>query len=163
MMIKKLALLFVCTFTLMFQSKEIITYDNIQTSFNDSYQIELIKDNKSYYFQKDNDIYYKILSKFNEMIVGSHQMPSLGVSLDYETRKAKEKGIWLEFSFDNVGYNSDMPFEALLIEVNKGYYGFNVIRKHNGKYEGRTYYITLIDTNMNKLYEYLNKKINLVD
>ena len=47
----------------------------------------------------------------------------------------------------------EMLFSKLLINVNKDWTGFNIIRYYNGCYDGRCYYVDLIDANMENLYK----------
>ena len=49
-----------------------------------------------------------------------------------------------------------MDFEGLLIKVEKDWHGFNLIRKNNGKYDGRCFYLSL-ENSMDELYETLHK------
>ena len=64
-------------------------------------------------------------------------MPAVGVSIDNLTREEMKSGSWIELEFDQCYIFNEMPFDALLIKVEKDNYGFNLIRRHNGKYEGR--------------------------
>ena len=129
-------------------------YENIMSSFSESVKIEVIVDNYSSIYNKGTLEYNSILNEFKKVIYKSHQMPALGVSIDNLTREEKKKGVWLEFYFEETGYNSEMPFESLLVQVSLDNSGFNVIRGYDGKYEGRCYYINLVN-NMNSLYFYL--------
>lgn len=154
-MIKKILILILYGVMLIMPIQDTRVYQDIQTSFSDSCQIKLMRNNTRYIFDKDTPMYNSILFEFENMLIGANQMPALGVSIDELTREKMEIGIWLEFEFDSISYNSEMPFESLLVEINKDYYGFNVIRKYNNKYDGRCYYINLNDRSMNHLYEYL--------
>ena len=156
-MIKRFLLILMCGVFFMIRPKDSKTYENIETVFNDSYQINLIKDNIIYTYDRYNEKYYTILLLFNDMLTDSYSMPSLGVSLDKETKEMMKKGIWLEFVFEGTNYCEEMRFNSLLVEISPEYYGFNLIRKYNNKYEGRTFYINLKDKNMEKLYHYLNQ------
>ena len=49
-----------------------------------------------------------------------------------------------------------MPFEKLLVQVGKEYYGFNLIRYTSERgYDGRCFYLDLVGKNMNDLYDLL--------
>ena len=144
----------ICVVSLM-MPKNYKEYENIQESFNDSYQIKFIKNNYSYYFEKESNDYKKIIAIINKMLDNSHQMPALSISIDSETKKEIKTGLWLEFYYKETKTNNELPFDSLLIEINKDYYGFNIIRKYNNKYDGRCFYISLTNTNMNELYYYL--------
>lgn len=88
---------------------------------------------------------------------GSRPMPAIGVSLHDDTMKATEKGIWLRFAFDGVQEVSGMTFDQLLMRIDKGMYGMNVIRGNACRYDGRCYYIDL-DKSMDKVYDFLAGK-----
>lgn len=132
-----------------------INYQNIQDCFKDSTSIELIIDNQKSNFSKTDENYKQILSTFETMINSSHQAPAFGVSLDNLTRKEMENGVWLEFNFDSTCLNSEMPFDSLLINVQSDFNGFNIIRKYQNKYDGRCFYLNLIDSDMSSLYNLL--------
>lgn len=84
-----------------------------------------------------------IVNSLKAMLYNSHEMPAFGVSLDTETRQELNNGTWIEFCFDTVTTYNDMPFDKLLIKVSPDDAGFNIIRHHDGMYEGRCYYISL--------------------
>ena len=97
-----------------------------------------------------------ILAVWNNMIDGAHQMPAYGVSLNRETLKAIKSGLWVEFVFDGVYENGGMPFEKLLIQVEKSFTGFNLIRYTTEYgYDGRCFYYDLVNKNMDNLYDIL--------
>ena len=131
-----------------------IEFVEIADSFSKSHQISLIKNNKRQDFSFDTDQYKQILDEFYIMLENSHQTPAFGVSIDDLTRQELKKGVWLEFSFSQTCYNSDMPFEKLLINVQPEFCGFNVIRNHQNQYEGRCFYINL-SKDMTSLYNLL--------
>ncbi len=123
------------------EAEEIIVYDNdVKTSY-----------------KAGSPKYGEILESWNITISSAHQMPALGVSIDEYTRKELKSGIWLEFCFDTVYECCGMPFEKLLIGLDKEYYGFNLIRytaEHG--YEGRCFYLDLFGKNTNDLYDLLS-------
>lgn len=93
----------------------------------------------------------------NEMLQDSHEMPAFGVSIHTETLKAINDGIWLRLQYNGTQVVDEMNFDELLIQVEPNYTGFNIIRGNRGIYEGRCYYIDLMQKDMNTLYNYLNK------
>ena len=133
---------------LLFGSVEVKNWNTIISSAD---SIVVYTSGEEINFDKTNDDFELIIGEFLEMIDGGHDMPAFGVSLDTETRNAMRGGIWLEFVFEEVQEYNGMPFESLLIELNSEYSGFNLIRKTEGKYEGRCFYINLIDKDMSKL------------
>ena len=100
--------------------------------------------------------YNKILSCWNKMIDCAHDMPAFGVSLDQYTKEEMKKGLWVEFYFGKVLECNGMPFERLLISVEKDSQGFNLLR-YNSKcgYDGRCFYLDLVDKNMGNFYDLL--------
>ncbi len=97
---------------------------------------------KSLYFKGD-DKFEKLLSSLKITTNNAHDMPAYGVSLNDEVVSAKESGLWIELIFECEQVFNEMPFDCLLIEVNKDNTGFNLHRKYNGKYEGRCFYLKL--------------------
>ena len=90
-----------------------------------------------------------------DMLKDSHTMPAFGISIHVETLKAIQKGVWLKLQYNGTQVVDEMPFDELLIEVNPEFSGFNIIRGNRGIYEGRCYYIDLIDKNMKTLYDFI--------
>lgn len=100
--------------------------------------------------------YSKILACWNDMINGAHDMPAFGVSLDRYTKEEMKKGLWVEFDFKKVLECNGMPFEKLLVSVEKGAQGFNLIRYNSDVgYDGRCFYLDLIGKNMGNFYDLL--------
>lgn len=91
----------------------------------------------------------------DEMLADARQMPAFGVSIDSFTRKEREEGFWVEFSFLGEEECEGMPFEGLLFSVKKENCGFNVIRLYHGKYEGRCFYVDLNGGNMAALENFM--------
>lgn len=97
-----------------------------------------------------------ILVGWKAMTDGAHETPAFGVSLNRETEKALKKGIWAEFVFGTEYEYNGMPFEKLLINVEKDFCGFNIIRYTNEwGYEGRCFYYDLVGKNMADFYNIL--------
>lgn len=120
--------------------------------FKSASQIVVTVQNNETTLVKGDDKFERVLDAFLTITHNAHDMPAFGVSIDSETRNAKQNGIWIEFVFDKTMMHNNMPFDALLIEVKPDYSGFNIVRKHNNKYDGRCFYFNL-ENNMSKLYE----------
>ena len=114
--------------------------------------------NKHLYFKGD-DKFEKIYKSLIETTDLSHDMPAFGVSLHNETNNALKKGTWVELVFDTEKSFNDMPFDTLLFKVEAEDSGFNLIRKFDGKYEGRCFYLSL-DDNMNNLKNTIDSVLN---
>lgn len=84
----------------------------------------------------------------------SYFSPAFGVSLHDQTTNAMQKGYWLEFRYNTQHVYADMPFSKLLIELKPDYYGFNLIRYNDGKYDGRCYYLNL-NVSSTKFYKFI--------
>ena len=108
-------------------------------------------------FKKGSIEFMNIINGFVDMIECAHEMPAFGVSLHEATIEAMKTGIWVEFSFAETQVHNEMLFDSLLINVEKEWSGFNLIRKYEGKYEGRCFYLNLEDEDMSKLYELLTQ------
>ena len=121
-----------------------------------SQEINIYNDGNVFKCYPDESEYNEIISAWSDMTNDSHEMPAFGVSLDRETRKAKESGLWVEFVFGKQLEYNGMPFENLLINVAKGYQGFNLIR-YSSKYgyDGRCFYLDLVNKNMTNFYNIL--------
>ena len=123
-------------------------------TFKDSNRIIVYNQGKEFNYLKGDDKYELILSYLYEITNNSYEMPAFSVADDNSTIKAIQTGLWLELEFSNTKHINDLPFDSLLIEVNPDFSGFNLIRKHNGKYDGRCFYLNL-KTTMNSLYKNL--------
>lgn len=117
--------------------------NSLSEVFSTSSEIIVTFNNEELSLKKGDQKFEDIVKSMLETLLDSHEMPAFGVSLDKETRKARAEGLWIEFVFDSEKSYNEMPFESLLIEIKKDYSGFNVIRKYNGKYEGRCFYFDL--------------------
>ncbi len=108
-----------------------------------------VEDMKTEY-EKGDDKYQKIIEALYLVTTNSHEMPAFGVSIDSKTREDIKSGTYIELIFDDLKSHEGMDYEALLIKVERDWYGFNLIRRVNGKYDGRCFYLSL-DGSMDKL------------
>lgn len=96
-----------------------------------------------------------IMAAFEDMIEGARNMPAFGVSLNDETQKAMQNGLWIEFEFPQTSSFNGMSFSKLLAEVVEGYKGFNIARYNkDGGYSGRCFYLDL-NGDMSRFYKVL--------
>lgn len=132
--------------------------EEINNAFKSAKEINVYKEGVKTTYSLGSEEYKKILSSFYETIEGSHEMPAYGVSLNRDTVKALQSGLWTEFVFGKKMECNGMPFEKLLISVGKEHYGFNIIR-YTTKfgYDGRCFYLDLVGKNMNNFYDILLK------
>ena len=132
-----------------------ISHKLITESFKNSFKVVVYSNHKNVEFQKGDNKFEFILETLNKITENAQEMPAFGVSLDKETREAMKKGLWIELVFEREQKYNDMPFESLLIEIESDHSGFNLIRKVNGKFDGRCFYLNL-ENNMHLLYETFN-------
>lgn len=126
--------------------------DNLFNIMSTASEVVIYQDNKKLSFTEKSSELNNILY---ELSVNSRECPAFGVSLHNETSDAMKNGLWIEFQFNKTITHNDLPFNSLLINIVGDYTGFNIIRKYNGKYEGRCFYIDLVDSNLSKLESYL--------
>lgn len=128
----------------------------IKQVFNDAQSVNVYNDGVKVTYSTGTEYFNKILDCWNTLIGDSRQVPALGVSLNAQTKEDKKSGLWLEFCFAKQLKRSDMPFEKLLINVRRGDCGINIIRyTANYGYDGRCYYLDLVNKNTACLYELL--------
>ena len=128
------------------------THENLTDLFDHVIKMNVIVDNQAISLDKDDGKFKNILKVLKEVTEYSHDMPAFGVSIDDLTRKELKSGVWIELEFEKTEYFNEMPFDALLIKVEENVYGFNLIRRYKGKYEGRCFYLSL-EKSMNKFYD----------
>ncbi len=98
-----------------------VIMEEINGAFLYAENINVYNDGVKVSYSATEEPYNKILACWNEMIKGAHDMPAYGVSLNKYTVEKMKDGLWVEFCFGKVMEHKGMPFEKLLIEVNKGY------------------------------------------
>lgn len=117
--------------------------------------INVIKDGVTTAYIVGEQRFVEICAQWNKMLVGAHQMPAYGVSLNRETVKAVKSGVWAEFVFNQSLSARGMPFERLLVNVRPEWCGFNIVRyTAEYGYDGRCFYYDLAD-NMTDFYNCL--------
>lgn len=107
-------------------------------------------------YGKGEDRFEEILSGFKTLIDGAHDMPAFGVSINSLTTKEMQKGLWVEFGFDQQYRSNGMPYEKLLVNVQKSFAGFNIVRYNaDSGYDGRCFYYNLVNKDMSDFYNIL--------
>ena len=125
------------------QNIEVQTHLNTTQCFSYASSINVINNDEKLTFSSEQQTFEQVIECLNQITLNSHDMPAFSVSLDFETRQALKSGLWLELEFNSLQRVNDLPFTSLLISVNSTHSGFNLIRKYNGKYEGRCLYLSL--------------------
>ena len=107
-------------------------------------------------YGKGEERFNQILEEWIVLTDDARDMPAFGVSLNRETIEAMSNGLWVEFVFDKQYTHNEMPFEKLLVNVEKQSQGFNIIRYNSqGGYSGRCFYFDLVDKDMTRFYDFL--------
>lgn len=140
-------------FVLLFSNIGIVEMNdnNILEIMTTANEIIIYNNNQEVSFEPDSQEFNKIVEELSNLSQSSREAPAFGVSLHNETITAMEEGLWIEANFNKTISHNDMPFDSLLIQVVGEYSGFNIIRKYDNKYEGRCFYVDLIDTNLSSL------------
>lgn len=126
--------------------------NSICESFDDAVKIATYTNSVYCEYGVDDSEFEKIMDALKNVTRGSRDMPAYGVSLDGEVRVALKSGVWVELTMNGEKTFGEMPFEKLLIQVEPEAMGFNLVRYHNGEYEGRCFYLDL-DVSMRELYD----------
>ncbi len=108
--------------------------------FNHLSKMEVIQNSKSVNYSKEDVNFDKIKTALLQSFDTARLMPAFGVSLHNETLKALKSGKWIKLTFDTQMTLMQLPFDELLINLDD-VSGSNLIRKYNGKYDGRCIYI----------------------
>lgn len=119
-------------------SMEIVQY------LKDVSKINVYCDGKKYVYRAEDMVFRLIINEMEYILSDAHDNPAFGVSLHEETIQAMRQGKWIELCFDREMIYNEMNFESWLIQIESQGMGFNIIRKYQGKYEGRCYYERLV-------------------
>ncbi len=117
--------------------------NDITYFFDEATTIEVTVKGKTTTLSKGDEKFEAVLSALKNVTANANEMPAFAVSNDDLTRQKLADGTWIELQFSREQNYNDLPFEALLIEVDASFEGVNLIRKINGKYEGRCFYLNL--------------------
>ena len=91
---------------------------------------------------------------FVEALDDARQMPAFGVSIHKLTVEEMKSGIWVKFIYQQTMEVDGMPFDELLVHVQKDMHGVNIIRGNGGYYNGRCFYLDLNGT-LDEVYDFL--------
>lgn len=122
-----------------------IIYDNSNSLLDLIEKIEtfnIYKHGKKIEINSKNNKFNIIKQNLNQIFSTSRLEPAFGVSLHELTLNELTNGQWLELNFETEQTKNGMPFNSLLIKLEKTG-GFNLIRKYNNKYDGRCLYLAL--------------------
>lgn len=127
--------------------------------FAQAEKVRILHDWEEILYPKGDTRFSRILKAWNELLQNARQMPAFGVSSDKLTREEMKEGIWVEFIFEAEQESGGMPFETLLICVKGEFRGFNIVRRTQGKYQGRCYYVDLGEGSMEPFRESLESVV----
>ncbi len=96
----------------------------------------------------------KIQDLFYYAIMDARSMPAFGVAIDMLVKKDIKKGVWMSIKYQTKQVINGMPFDELLINIHKGWSGFNIIRGNKGVYDGRCYYLDT-NSNLDEVHKYI--------
>lgn len=131
---------------------------NLDNAFERAESINIYDEGVISNYAAGSKNFKKILTCWSDMISRAHIMPAFGVSLNDLTLQAVQSDLWVEFDFNKQLKSGGMPYEKLLIQVAKGFCGFNLIRYNTvGGYNGRCFYYDLNGGSMDELYDILLK------
>lgn len=145
-----------CTPTLSTSLQQKEEYMTIQNTLLTPESVNILKECNATTLTKEE--YDKYVAIMKSILQGSHDMPAFGVSLDLETKQALQKGIWLQLTYPATQEVNGLPFDTLLIELHPDHSGFNIIRGNNGIYDGRCFYIDLVENTLSPIYEWANNQ-----
>ena len=131
----------------------------IAEHFKDASAIKIFSSGKEWLYERNTPSFGAVLEGANQLFADGIQMPAFGVSMDKLTREELKSGLWVEFCFSEEKHCMNMPFESLLFAVRAEYKGFNIVRKTEGLYQGRCYYVDLRDKDMAELFQSLERVI----
>lgn len=128
----------------------------LDKAFKEAESLNVYNDGEVKTYVANSEPFKEILISWENMIDGARMMPAYGVSLNRETLQALNGGLWVEFVFSGVYECDGMPFEKLLIQIEKSFTGFNLVRFNTEYgYDGRCFYYDLVNKNTDNLYDIL--------
>ena len=131
---------------------------DLDKSFTAAESLNVYNEGELTVIEKTDEKFDDIILGWSHMIEGAHDMPAFGVSINDLTLKELRHGLWVEFVFGEEYESNGMPYKKLLINVQKGFYGFNLIRYTAERgYDGRCFYYDLVNKNMGDFYDLLLK------
>lgn len=118
--------------------------DNIENSLIDTFEyvqnFEYVKKGKIKKINEEDKEFVFLLNNISKLFSFSTVLPAFGVSLHDETLIELKNGEWLQINFKKTVNVNGLYFDSLLFKLEKTG-GVNLIRKFNGKYEGRCVFI----------------------
>lgn len=120
--------------------------------FGEAQMVKVYNDGQEIVMSEESKAEFDTL--FVEALDDARQMPAFGVSIHKLTCEELKSGIWVKFVYEQTMEASGMPFDELLVHVQKDMHGVNIIRGNGGTYNGRCFYLDL-DGTLDKVYNFL--------
>lgn len=129
----------------LFEAIDVLPY---ATDFNvlvDGKQIEMTVEQKT-----------DLKGQVEKLFENCHTMPAFGVVTPKIYEEQIKDGIFVSIKFDQTYMLNELPFDELVFGVGKDFYGFNLMRGNKGVFDGRCVYMSVVDGNMDELYNSLS-------
>ena len=129
----------------LFEAVDVLPYASSYDVMVDGKTIEMTVDQQE-----------ELKNKVESLFANCHTMPAFGVVTPEIFEEQTKDGIFISIKFNQVYSVNELPFNELVFRVEKDSYGFNLFRGMNGVFQGRCIYLSIVDGNMNDLYDYLS-------
>lgn len=137
---------------------QVTTIENIFTQesnvviYKDNQVVELTVEEKS-----------ALEDLFLNVFENAIQSPSFAVCINEMVQKDIQQGYWIKFVYEDTQIKDEMPYDELLIHIEKDNSNVNIMRGNDGIFEGRCFHYDL-ENNMNKIYNFIeNLKQNSLE
>ena len=121
----------------------VVNFDNQLVNLLDKIEsIDIVRSGRKVDIHKTDKMFSKIVDNLVDKLENCRILPALGVSMHEATLDEMKSGLWIQINFDKIQEIDGLPFESLLFKVEKGS-GINLIRRYQGRYEGRCIYLWL--------------------
>ena len=120
--------------------------------FGEAQMVKVYNDGQEIVMSEESKAEFDTL--FVEALDNARQMPAFGVSIHKLTVEEMKSGIWVKFIYQQTMEADGMPFDELLVHVQKDMHGVNIIRGNGGSYNGRCFYLDLNGT-LDEVYDFL--------
>lgn len=111
----------------------------LRTIIAECAEIKVSADGKSAVYGRQCEQYGELMAAVMKLLKNCREMPAFGVALDELTKSYN--GIAVEFVYNERREYNGAPFEKLFVRLEPYYSGVNLERYHDGKYQGRCFYL----------------------
>ena len=124
----------------------------IESFFSLANNIIIYKDNQIIELNKEEKNQFEDL--FFVAFENAQQSPAFCVCMKENVQEEIKQGYWVKFVYADKQIRNEMPYDELLIHIEKNISGVNVLRGNDGIFEGRCYYFDL-ENNLDDVYEFI--------